>query len=56
MGLRPGDVITKVDERLIEDATDLIAVIRSKAPGDKVRVTYRRGGSESTVDVTLAGN
>jgi S1-C subfamily serine protease len=52
-GLRPGDVITKIDDRVIEDATDLIAAIRSKAPGDKVRVTYQRGGRESTVAVTL---
>ncbi|XVQ12767.1 S1C family serine protease [Spirillospora sp. CA-255316] len=53
-GLQPGDVITKVDGRPIEDATDLIALIRSKAPGDRLKVTYQRGGRETTVDVTLA--
>ncbi|WP_143220022.1 S1C family serine protease, partial [Actinomadura sp. CNU-125] len=52
-GLKPGDVITKIDERPIQDATDLIAQIRSKAPGDQVKVTYERGGKESTVTVTL---
>ncbi|GAA2420306.1 hypothetical protein GCM10010191_34420 [Actinomadura vinacea] len=53
-GLKPGDVITKIDGRPIEDATDLIALIRSKAPGDQVKVTYTRGGKEATADVTLA--
>ncbi|MFF5263170.1 S1C family serine protease [Actinomadura viridis] len=53
-GLRPGDVITAVDGKPIEDATDLIAMIRSKAPGDTVKVTYQRGGRESTVNLTLA--
>ncbi|GAA4240911.1 hypothetical protein GCM10022254_67600 [Actinomadura meridiana] len=52
-GLKPGDVITAVDSRPIEDATDLIAQIRSRAPGDRIKVTYRRGGRESTVDVIL---
>jgi putative serine protease PepD len=53
-GLKPGDVITKIDGRPIEDATDLIAQIRSKAPGDRIQVTYQRGGKETTVPITLA--
>ncbi|MFB4299289.1 S1C family serine protease [Actinomadura sp. NTSP31] len=52
-GLKPGDVITKVDDQPIEDATDLIAQIRSRAPGDRIKVTYQRGGKESTVEITL---
>ncbi|WP_018658203.1 trypsin-like peptidase domain-containing protein [Actinomadura flavalba] len=52
-GLKPGDVITKVDDRPIEDASDLIALIRSKAPGAKIKVTFQRGGQEQTVEVTL---
>ncbi|TDC87233.1 trypsin-like peptidase domain-containing protein [Actinomadura sp. 7K507] len=55
-GLKPGDVITRVDDKPIEDATDLIAQIRSKAPGDQVSITYQRGGQESTVKVTLGSN
>ncbi|WP_019634732.1 S1C family serine protease [Actinomadura atramentaria] len=53
-GLKPGDLITKVDSTPIEDASDLIALIRSKAPGDKVKVTYIRGGQEHTAELTLA--
>ncbi|MWA04754.1 PDZ domain-containing protein [Actinomadura sp. LD22] len=52
-GLKPGDVITKVDDQPIEDATDLIAQIRSRAPGDRIKVTYERGGKETTVEITL---
>jgi putative serine protease PepD len=55
-GLKPGDVITKVDDKPIEDATDLIAQIRSRAPGDRVRITYQRSGKESTVEVTLGSD
>ncbi|RFS84871.1 PDZ domain-containing protein [Actinomadura spongiicola] len=55
-GLKPGDVITAIDNRPIEDATDLIAQIRSRAPGDRVKVTFRRGSQESTVEVTLGSD
>ncbi|MFD2080640.1 putative serine protease PepD [Actinopolymorpha cephalotaxi] len=52
-GLRKGDVITKVDDRQISDPDSLIAAVRSYRPGDKVTVTYVRGGTSKTVDVTL---
>ncbi|MCP9953938.1 trypsin-like peptidase domain-containing protein [Actinomadura madurae] len=55
-GLKPGDVITKVDDKPIEDATDLIAQIRSRAPGDRIKITYQREGRESTVEVTLGSD
>ncbi|NVI91440.1 S1C family serine protease, partial [Actinomadura sp. BRA 177] len=55
-GLKPGDVITKIDDKPIEDATDLIAQIRSRAPGDQIKVTYQRDGKESTVQVTLGAD
>ncbi|WP_426246798.1 S1C family serine protease [Nocardioides sp. LHG3406-4] len=52
-GLESGDVITKVDETLIDSADDLVATIRSYRPGDKVTVTYSRDGDEHTTDLTL---
>uniref|UniRef100_UPI0010411802 S1C family serine protease n=1 Tax=Actinomadura roseirufa TaxID=2094049 RepID=UPI0010411802 len=55
-GLKPGDVITQLDGKPIEDATDLIAQIRSRAPGDRVKVTYERGGKPATVEVTLSAD
>jgi len=52
-GLRSGDVITKVDDHLITSSDGLVATIRSYRPGDSVTVTYTRGGSTHTVQVTL---
>jgi putative serine protease PepD len=52
-GLRSGDVITKVDDHLITSSNGLVAIIRSYRPGDRVTVTYERGGDTHTVQVTL---
>ncbi|REE95903.1 trypsin-like peptidase domain-containing protein [Thermomonospora umbrina] len=53
-GLRPGDVITAIDGKPIEDRVDLSGAIQSKAPGTTIRVTFQRGGREQTVNVVLA--
>ncbi|EUA50728.1 PDZ domain protein [Mycobacterium xenopi 3993] len=46
--------ITKVDDRRVNGADALVAAIRSKAPGDKVTLTYQDpGGGSRTVQVTL---
>ena len=52
-GLKAGDVVTKVGDRPVSTSTELTAAIRSKAPGDKVTLTIRRGNDTQTVDVTL---
>jgi putative serine protease PepD len=52
-GLKAGDVITKVDNHLITSSDGLVAIIRSYRPGDRVTVTYERGGGTHTVRVTL---
>jgi putative serine protease PepD len=52
-GLKAGDVITKVDDHLITSSDGLVAIVRSYRPGDQVTVTYERGGSTQTVQVTL---
>jgi putative serine protease PepD len=52
-GLKPGDVITKLDDRVIDSGPTLIGEIWTHQPGDKVTVTYERGGKEHTVDLTL---
>jgi putative serine protease PepD len=53
-GLEPGDVITKLDDRVIDSGPTLIGEIWTHQPGDKVRITYERDGKERTVDLTLA--
>jgi putative serine protease PepD len=53
-GLPSGVVVTKVDDRVINSADALVAAVRSKAPGDKVTLTYLDpAGKEQTVQVTL---
>ncbi len=52
-GLAKGDVITKVDDRLITDADSLVATIRSYRPGDRVSVTYEHDGNTKTVTLQL---
>jgi putative serine protease PepD len=52
-GLKPGDIITRLDDRSIDDSTELVVAIRSYAPGDKVTLEVERAGKVSTFDVTL---
>jgi putative serine protease PepD len=56
-GMRPGEVITKVDDRQIPDADSLIAAVRSHNPGDRVAVTTEPvgGGAPHTYQITLQG-
>ena len=53
-GLKPGDVITKLNGKDVKDAADLTMRIGSFKPGDKVELTYMRDGAEKTAQVTLA--
>ncbi|MEU0287433.1 S1C family serine protease [Streptomyces sp. NPDC052492] len=52
-GLRPGDVITKLDDRVIDSGPTLIGEIWTHKPGDEVTLTYERGGKERTTELTL---
>ena len=52
-GLQPGDVILAIDGTAVGDSSELIVAIRSRQPGDTVRLTVRRGDDEREVTVTL---
>lgn len=54
-GLPNGVVVTKVNDRPISGAGALVAAVRSKAPGEKVTLTYvgPDGGDPQTLQVTL---
>ncbi|WP_353125607.1 Do family serine endopeptidase [Parapedobacter pyrenivorans] len=52
-GLKEGDIITKLDGRLIASSSDLQERIYRLRPGDKVKLTYKREGKERDVTVTL---
>jgi putative serine protease PepD len=50
-GIRPGDVVTRIDDRLVTDSDELVAAVRDHAPGDVV--TLFLGARQ--VQVTLEG-
>jgi S1-C subfamily serine protease len=52
-GIRPGDIITKLGSTDITTITSLSEELAADKPGDRTKVTYTRGGSQKTVDVTL---
>lgn len=52
-GIKAGDVILKVDGKLVGGADELVTLVRSHRVGDKIPLTYSRGSGISTVDVTL---
>jgi putative serine protease PepD len=55
-GLKANDVITKVDDEQVDSSTSLIATIRGHRPGDKVTLTYLRGGKTETTSATLGSD
>jgi putative serine protease PepD len=55
-GIKAGDVVTKLDGHLLEDGTDLIALVRKYAPGATVAVEFRRSGKAETASVILAAD
>lgn len=52
-GIKAGDVITKFDGEDIETYKDFLSKLYAKKSGDKVTLTINRGGSTSTLTVTL---
>jgi putative serine protease PepD len=55
-GLREGDVVTGVDEHVIDSADALVAIVRSYRPGDSVEVTYLRDSEEHTTELELGSD
>ncbi|WP_426706109.1 trypsin-like peptidase domain-containing protein [Corynebacterium auriscanis] len=54
-GLKDGDIVIKVDDRLVEGGVGLIAAIRSHRVGDTVTLTVlpKGSGDEEKIEVTL---
>ncbi|MEU2262556.1 trypsin-like peptidase domain-containing protein [Streptomyces sp. NPDC019645] len=55
-GIRPGDVITKVDGQRVHNGEELIVKIRAHRPGDRLDLTVLRDGKEQTRAVTLGSS
>lgn len=54
-GLQAGDIIRKIDDSPAASSEQLMALTLSKRPGDTVKFTYERDGTEHTATVTLGG-
>jgi S1-C subfamily serine protease len=52
-GLRPGDVITKMDEEDISTAAELTAAITSHQIGDQIEIVYYHGSVQKVANATL---
>jgi len=52
-GLKEGDIITKVDDKKIEDPDDLTKAIRAHKAGEKVNITYLRDKKEQKTTAEL---
>ncbi len=52
-GIQVGDVIVALDGQPITDSDGLASTVGDHKPGDRVTVTYQRGGTRRTAQVTL---
>jgi serine protease Do len=52
-GLRPGDVVTRVGDRPVENGKGLGAAVRSYNAGERVPIAIWRQGQQRTLSVTL---
>lgn len=52
-GLKNGDIITKINEKKVDDPNSLSEAVTSFKPKDEVTVYYKRDGKESSVKATL---
>ncbi|MFD6534054.1 S1C family serine protease [Streptomyces sp. NPDC060184] len=52
-GMRVGDIITRIGDTEVTTITSLAEALAAEQPGDRVRVTYTRGGATRTAEVTL---
>lgn len=53
VGMKEGDIITKLEGKAIRSSSDLQEHVYRLRPGDKVKLTYKRDGKEKNVTVTL---
>ena len=55
-GLKDGDVITKLDDQVIDGSESLVATVRGHRPGDSVTITYLRDGKTHTTTASLGSD
>lgn len=52
-GIKKGDIVTKINGKVIYGSPDLQERVARLRPGDKIKLTYKRDGKEKEVNVTL---
>jgi S1-C subfamily serine protease len=52
-GIRPGDVVTALDDERLDTVESLLGALRDVEPGQRVGLTVVRGGQEQVVTVTV---
>src|ERR1700744_5907759 len=55
-GIKKGDVITKLNGVSVVTGAEMVGQIATYSPGDKITVTYKREGKETTVPIVLRNN
>ncbi|WP_251094820.1 trypsin-like peptidase domain-containing protein [Streptomyces sp. Caat 7-52] len=55
-GLKPGDVVTGVGGERVHTGEELIVKIRAHRPGDRLRLTVERGGTEREISLVLGAS
>ena len=53
-GLQKGDVILAIEGKKLKKIEDIAEILKDRKAGSTVKMTYRRKGEETTVDVRLA--
>jgi serine protease Do len=53
VGIKPGDVITKLGGQTIKSASDVVAFVSAQKIGSKVQLGYLREGKANSAEVTL---
>jgi S1-C subfamily serine protease len=54
LGLRPDDLIVRVDDYSVRSCREFRTVLERYGPGDKVVLTWKRGTQVSRADLVLA--
>jgi putative serine protease PepD len=52
-GVQTGDLVTAANGKPVRSAAELSGAVASRKPGDKLKLTVKRGGEKRTVTVTL---
>lgn len=52
-GLKAGDIITKINDVTVNSVSTFEEEISYRYPGDKITITYERGGKAATTSLTL---